>query len=119
MGWTDAAGGEQIGVPRAQRVDRLDDRGLVVGDHAHFLEVDADGGEIIGDEADVLVLGAARQNLVADDKHGRGDDLGARHGGYGILVESPELVAWRGAPLKLRNQCARAALYPRRGSLKF
>ena len=72
----DAAGGEEIGVARAQRVDRLDDRGFVVGDDAHFLEVDADGGEIVGDEADVLVLGATRQDFVADDQHCRGDDSG-------------------------------------------
>ena len=104
----DAAGGEHIGVFRAQRVERLDDRGLVVGDHPHFLQVDADRGEIIGDVADVLVLGAARQNLVADDKHGRGDDLGAWHWhAHGSFLGRARDVAWRWQPLKPPDQCAR------------
>ena len=78
MGRPDAAGGEDIGVCFAQRVEGLDDGVLVVGHHPHFLEIDADGGEIVGDEADVLVLGAAGKNFVADHKHCRGDDLRMR-----------------------------------------
>ena len=99
----DAAGGENIGVARAQRVERVDDRRLVVGDDPHLLQVDADGGEIVGDEADVLVLGAARQDLVADDKHCRGDNLriGA-HDGHGILSSAAEHLAWPRRSLKLR-----------------
>ena len=68
----------------AQRVERGDDLGLVVGHHAHFLEVDAERGQVLGDEADVLVLGAPGQDLVADDqKAGRDDDVrgGFLHGG--------------------------------------
>ena len=76
VGRADAAGGEDIGVGRAQRVERGDDRGLVVGDHPHFLEVDADRGEVFGDVADVLVLGPAGQDFVADHQDGGGDDLG-------------------------------------------
>ena len=71
----DAAGGEDVIVGDAQRVERRDDRVLVVGDHAHFLQIDADGGEIIGDVADVLVLGAAGEDFVADDQQRGGDDL--------------------------------------------
>ena len=73
VGRADAAGGEDVGVARAQRVDRVDDLVLVVGDDAHFLQVDADGGQVVGDVADVLVLGAPGQDLVADDENGGGD----------------------------------------------
>ena len=72
----DAAGGEDISVLRPQRVERIDDRTLVIGHDPHFLEIDSDRREVIGDVADILVLGAPRQNLVADHKYGRGDDLG-------------------------------------------
>ncbi len=132
MGRPDAAGGEDVGVARAQRVERLDDLRLVVGDHAHFLEIDADGGEIVGDEADVLVLGAARQDLVADDKDRRGDDLRlCAHGGHRVLggpnmipksgnrfsdkimLKRIEHLAWPRQPLKARPTLA-AALAPSR-----
>ena len=74
MGRADAAGREHVSVARAQRVERGDDLRLFVGDDAHFLQIDADIGEILGDVADVLVLGAPGQNLVADDQERRGDD---------------------------------------------
>ena len=54
-----------------QRVERRDDRRLVVGDDPHLLEVDADIGQILGDIADVLVLGAPGQDFVADDQERR------------------------------------------------
>ena len=78
MGRADAAGGEHVGVARAQRVERGDDLGLFVGHDADFLEVDADVGEIFGDVADILVLGASGQDLVADDENRGGDDAGCR-----------------------------------------
>ncbi len=74
MGRPDAAGGEHIGVARAQRVERRDDLGLDVGHHPHLAKIDADRGEILGDEPDVLVLGAAGQDLVADDQKAGRDD---------------------------------------------
>ena len=70
----DAAGGEHIGVAAAQRVERRDDLVLLVRHHPHLLQVDADIGEVLGDVADVLVLGAPGQDLVADDEDGGGDD---------------------------------------------
>ena len=76
MGRADAAGGEDIVVARAQRVDRSDDLVLDVRDDAHFLEVDADRRHDVGEVADIAVLGAARQDFVADDQHGGSDDLG-------------------------------------------
>jgi hypothetical protein len=48
---------------RPERIERVDDRSLLVADHPHFLEIDADRRQIFGDIADVLVLGAARQDL--------------------------------------------------------
>ncbi len=71
VGRTDAAGGEDVGVARAQRIDRGDDLVLLVGDDAHLLQVDADRRHDVGEVADVAVLGAARQDLVADHDHRR------------------------------------------------
>ena len=76
----DAAGGEEIGVARAHRVQRRDDLRLDVGNDAHLAQVDADAGQVLGDEADVLVLGPPRQDLIADDKQRGGDDFGAGTG---------------------------------------
>ena len=75
MGRADAAGGEDIGVAAAQRIERIDDRRLLVADHPHFHEVDAERGQIFGDVADVLVLGAAGQDLVADHQQRGGDGV--------------------------------------------
>ena len=75
MGRPDAAGGKDVVVAIAQRVQRRDDVGLVVGDDADLLEVDPDIGQVFGDKADVLVLGPPGQDLVADHQNSRGDDL--------------------------------------------
>ena len=80
MGRADAAGGEDIVVARAQRVERGDDLVLDVGHDARLAQIDADVGEIFGDIADVAVLGAAGQDLVADDENGGGDNLLAHAG---------------------------------------
>ncbi len=73
VGRTDATGGEQVVVTVAQHIDGGDDFHLVVGDNASLLELDAEPGKMLGKEADVLVLGAAREDLVADDQHGGGN----------------------------------------------
>src|SRR5262249_39779980 len=41
----------------------------------HFLEIDADRRQIFRDIADVLVLGAARQDLATDPQERGGDSL--------------------------------------------
>ena len=71
----DAAGGENVSVACAQRIERGDDFRLFVRHDADFLEVDADGRQILGDKADILVLGAAGENLIADDQKSGRDDL--------------------------------------------
>ena len=74
----DAAGGEDVGVSRAQRIYSASTIAASSSETTRTsLQVDAERGQVIGDVADVLVLGAARQDFVADDKHRRGDDLGA------------------------------------------
>ena len=73
MGRADAAGGENVGVAGAKRVQRGNDLRLFVRNDADFLQVDADIGQVLGDVADVLVLGAAREDFVADNKDGGGD----------------------------------------------
>jgi Predicted 3'-5' exonuclease related to the exonuclease domain of PolB len=58
-----------------ERVERIDDRGLLVTDHPHFPEIDTKRGQIFGDIANVLVLGSARQDLAADHQE-RGHRFG-------------------------------------------
>jgi hypothetical protein len=76
----DATGGEDVVVGRAQRIERGNNRGRVVGDDAHFLEIDAERGKIVGGKADILVLGPAGEDFIADDQQRGGDD-GRVHGG--------------------------------------
>src|SRR5215475_2875472 len=46
VGRPDTAGGEDVSIAVAQRVERLDDRPFLVADHADFHEIDADRGQI-------------------------------------------------------------------------
>ena len=69
MGRPDPAGGED----RPERIECIDDRSLLVANHPHFLEIDADRRQIFRDIADVLVLGAAGQDLATDHQE-RGRD---------------------------------------------
>ena len=75
----DAAGREEVGVAGAERVHRLHDRRLVVGDHPHLLQVDPDVGEVLRDVTAVAVPRASREHLVADHEDGGGGG-GVRHG---------------------------------------
>src|SRR6516225_6348188 len=71
----DAPSGENIRVAGPQRVDGSNDLRFLVRHHPHLFEIDADSGEVFGDKADVLVLGPARQDFVADDQEPGSDDL--------------------------------------------
>src|SRR5262249_14333901 len=57
---------EDIGAAMPERVERVDDRSLLVADRPHFLEINAERREIFCNIADVLVLGAAGQDLATD-----------------------------------------------------
>ena len=46
-----------------ERIECIDDRSLLIADHPHFLEIDADRRQIFRDIADLLVLGAADRIL--------------------------------------------------------
>jgi hypothetical protein len=82
MGRPDPAGGEDIGAAMPERIQCVDDRSLLVADHPDLLEVDADGGQILRDIADVLVLGAAGQDLATDyQERGRDNLFGSERGG--------------------------------------
>ena len=72
VGWPDAPGRHHVVVTRPQRVDGRDDLVLDVGDDARLLNVDADLRQILGDIAEVAVLGAAGEDFVADHEHGGG-----------------------------------------------
>ena len=86
VGRSDAAGGEEIIVPRAQMVHCIGNRLHVVGDYPHFLEPDALHAQPGGDLGDILVMGATGKNLVADDDQGCGIDAGFGHG-RGVRAE--------------------------------
>jgi thioredoxin reductase (NADPH) len=57
---------EDIGAAMPERIECVDDRSLLVADHPHFLEIDAERRQIFRNIADVLVLGAAGQDLATD-----------------------------------------------------
>ena len=58
VGRPNPARGEDIDIVMPQRIECVDDRSLLVADHPHFLEINAEYGEVFCDIADVLVLGA-------------------------------------------------------------
>ena len=75
MRGSDAAGGEEIGVAHAQLVHGPDDRVLLVGYDAHFLEADADARHVPGDVVDIPVGRTSGKDLVADHQQCGRDDL--------------------------------------------
>ena len=80
MSRSDTTSREDISVAMSERIERIDDRGLLVADHPHFLEIDTERGQIFSDIANVLVLGPARQDLVADQQE-RGNLFGSERVG--------------------------------------
>src|SRR5262249_13537953 len=88
MGGPDPAGGEDVGVAMPERIERVYDRRLLVADHPHFHEIDAERGEIFRDIANVLILGAAGQDLVADHQERSSNDFFGRGRIYGCHVTS-------------------------------
>src|SRR3546814_12940029 len=64
---------------RANRVQRIDDLDLDVGNDPHFAETDPLHVEPGRDLRHILVLRAARENLVADHQHGGGPDSFVAH----------------------------------------
>jgi hypothetical protein len=66
VGRPNPAGGEDICVTMPERIECVDDRCLLIADHSHFLEIDADRCQIFRDIAAVLVLGAASLALLRD-----------------------------------------------------
>src|SRR5215813_4142454 len=95
VGRPDTAGGEDIGVAMPERIECIDDRSLLIADHSHFLEIDADRGQILRDIADVLVLGAAGQDLTTDHQERGRDNLfgsGRVDGWHDHLRVSAELL---------------------------
>ena len=104
MGRADAAGGEDIGVAGPQRVDRLDDRRLVVADDADLLQVDADGGDDGGEMTGILLADTAGQDLVANDQRGGGNDRKilciARLGGHAEAPDDQPVLGGREAIVK-------------------
>ncbi len=78
MGRSDTARREDISVAMPERIERIDDRGLLVTDYPYFPEIDPERSQIFRDIADVLILGAAGQDLVAYHQE-CGDRFGSGH----------------------------------------
>ena len=74
MGGTDAAGGQDIVEGGADLVDGVDDDVLDIGDDAGLAHTHTGLAEHGGHVVQVGVLGASRQDLVADDQHAGGVD---------------------------------------------
>ena len=58
-----------------ERIECVDDRSLLVADHPHFLEIDAERRQILRNIADVLVFSATGQDLATDHQERGGDNL--------------------------------------------
>ena len=101
MGRADAAGGEDVGVAGAQRIQRRDDLLVDIGDDADLAQVDADIGQVLGDVADILVLGPARQDLVADHQD---------RGGHRALLARLASLAVMADPRPVGRRLARRAI---------
>ncbi len=76
VGRADPAGREQIVVSGTEQVDRLADPLLVVGDDPHLGQPDALLVQPGRDLRDILVLGPAGQDLIADHHQSGGPLLG-------------------------------------------
>ena len=66
----DPAGGEHVGVCRAQVVYRLHDAFLDIRHRTRFMHLDTQGREVFGDLLQVDVAGAPGQEFIADQQHG-------------------------------------------------
>ena len=62
-----AASRKHVGVASAKCVDRIDNIRLVVGNDAHLFQPNANARQMIGDIADIAILGAARQDFVSNN----------------------------------------------------
>ncbi len=75
MGGAYTAGGDHIVVAGAQGIEGCDNVFHDIGDGARLSKVDPVDAQIAGNVAQVGILGAARQNLIADDQHGCCHDI--------------------------------------------
>ena len=81
VGRADAPGGEDVVELGPHLVQGGDDRLLDIGHHPAFHQPHAQLVQLEGQELQVGVLGAAAQDLVADDQQAGGDGLGRGSGG--------------------------------------
>src|SRR3546814_17480958 len=79
VGRADPSGREDVVVARAQRVHRIDDLSLHIGHDARLAQLDAAQVELGAEIFEVHVMGAAGQDLVADDQRGRAHATHSAH----------------------------------------
>ena len=87
MSGADPAGGEDVIEGSPHLVDGGHDDPGIVGDHPRFPQPDADLVQSLREEAEIGVLGAPGQDLVADDQYTGGDDFWLA--GRGPLLSLP------------------------------
>jgi hypothetical protein len=75
----DTAGGENLIVAGTNLVDRADDGFRDIGNDPHFAYRNADIAQALRQKADIRVLRAAGQHLVADDQNAGGGISGSGH----------------------------------------
>src|SRR4029077_20520321 len=76
MSRADPAGGEDVIEGTPHLVDGGYDDAGIVGNHPRFPQPNPDLVQPLREEAEIGVLGASRQDLVADDQDAGGDDFG-------------------------------------------
>ena len=87
VGWPDATGREHVAVFPPHFVHGVDDFHLDVGNHPRFPDLNAPAAERGRHVIQVGVLGAAAQDLVADDQDAGGD----RYAACSLLTVSPHV----------------------------
>src|SRR5579875_2864027 len=75
----DAAGREKIVIPFTKRIDGRNNLIGGIWKHARFTQINSNPAQIISNIADVLILCAARKNLIANHEHRRRDGANLRH----------------------------------------
>jgi hypothetical protein len=79
-----------------ERIECVDNRSLLVANHPHFFEIDAPRRQIFGDIANVLILGAARQD---HQERGRDSPFGSGRAAVGMITYeySRRIHSWSSA----------------------
>ena len=106
----------------SERIDSVDDCSLLIADHPHFFEIDADRRQIFRDIADVLVLGSAGQDLAADHQECGRDNPSLEANELAVGMITCEMFkgqdSWSSTPDQRRASALRTVAYCGRGVVR-